>query len=88
MNGPAPAVAREPVPDLSVRLLRASKVLLGGTAWSSCLLFGLYIWVFYAGALLDGDMTRWNGVLPGLYVPDRAAATAGIGVHFLAGGQC
>jgi len=31
-------------------------------------------------------MQRWNGVLPRLYQPGTGTATAGIGIHFAAGG--
>ncbi len=54
--------------------------------WISAGLFGLYILAFYAAALYDGEMAKWNGVLPGLYEPGSAVATVGIGAHFAAGG--
>jgi hypothetical protein len=56
------------------------------TVWVSVALFGLYILAFYAGALLDGELEGWNEVLPRLYEPTTPAATAGIALHFAAGG--
>lgn len=67
-------------------LLYWSGVALVATVWVSALLFGLYILAFYVMALTDGDLSRWNDVLPGLYEEGRPAATLGIGLHFAAGG--
>lgn len=67
-------------------MLRWTGRALVATVWISALLFGLYILAFYAAALLEGEMARWNGVLPGLYEPGRPVATLGIGLHFAAGG--
>src|SRR3954469_5216316 len=70
----------------SARLLRWSGIALVATVWGSATLFGLYILAFYAGALAEGEMAKWNGNLAGLYEPGSRAATAGIGMHFAAGG--
>jgi hypothetical protein len=70
----------------SAAVLRWAGVALVATVWGSATLFGLYILAFYAGALAEGQMTRWNGNLAGLYQPGSRAATAGIGLHFAAGG--
>jgi uncharacterized membrane protein len=59
---------------------------LTATCWISAALFGLYILAFYAAALFDGNMAKWNEGLPRLYEAHTPAATAGIGVHFAAGG--
>lgn len=67
-------------------LLRWSSVALVATVWVSATLFGLYILAFYAGALAAGDMARWNDVLPHIYEPSTPVATAGIALHFAAGG--
>ncbi|RDS83912.1 DUF2306 domain-containing protein [Dyella monticola] len=56
------------------------------TTWLSCALFGLYILVFYAGALASNSAARWNTALPGLYTGPHAAATFAMGIHFAAGG--
>ena len=56
------------------------------TVWISATLFGLYIVAFYVGALADGQVTKWNQNLPGLYEPHSPAATPALGLHFLAGG--
>jgi Predicted membrane protein (DUF2306) len=56
------------------------------TCWISAGLFGLYILAFYAAALVDGNLAKWNDSLPRLYESDTPAATAGIGLHFAAGG--
>jgi len=79
-----------PVPlegrSLSAAVLRWSARALVATVWISATLFGLYILAFYAGALAEGEMEAWNRVLPRLYESDTPAATAGIGLHFAAGG--
>ena len=59
---------------------------LTATTWISAGLFGLYILAFYAAALVDGNIAKWNDSLPRLYESDTPAATAGIGLHFAAGG--
>ncbi|WP_247236748.1 DUF2306 domain-containing protein [Telluribacter sp. SYSU D00476] len=74
------------LPRLSATLLRWSSVVLVATVWFSACLFGLYILAFYAAALYEGDMQRWNEVLPGLYDRGSAATTSGIGLHFATGG--
>jgi len=68
------------------RLLIWSWTGLATITWISAGLFGLYILAFYAAALYDGEMAKWNEILPGLYEPASPAATVGIGVHFAAGG--
>ena len=68
------------------RFLRISRTLLGASVWASALVFGCYILVFYALGYLGGSPERWNTVLPGLYDPDNVGSTAGIALHFLAGG--
>lgn len=71
---------------ISATLFRWSGVLLVATVWVSAALFGLYILAFYAAALYEGNMERWNGVLPRLYEKNTVAGTAGIGLHFATGG--
>ena len=66
-------------------LLHWSGMALMATVWISAILFGLYILAFYVAALTDGDLSRWNRVLPGLYEEGKPAATIGIGLHFAAG---
>ena len=85
---PSPVSVQLPQPsrDVSAAVLRWAGVALVATVWGSVMLFGLYILAFYAGALAEGRMATWNGNLPGLYVPGSRAATAGIGLHFAAGG--
>jgi hypothetical protein len=78
--------ARPNVRSANTALLRWTSIALVITVWISTTLFGLYILAFYAGALVEGDMARWNDVLPRLYNPDTPVATAGIGLHFAAGG--
>ncbi len=68
------------------KMLRVTGTILVATVWTSALIFGLYILAFYAAALFDGDVARWNKGLPNLYNPEQPAATIGIGVHFAAGG--
>ncbi|HTC28247.1 DUF2306 domain-containing protein [Dyella sp.] len=71
---------------LPSRLFRFSSRALAAITWISCGMFGLYILIFYAGALVSGTASRWNGVLPGLYTASSTASTVGIGLHFAAGG--
>jgi uncharacterized membrane protein len=71
---------------MDVNIVRWLGVLLVITVWASAGLFGLYIIAFYALALLDGNMVKWNEVLPGLYEEGSRAATSGIGMHFAMGG--
>lgn len=82
----ASSVRRMPPTSWSARLFHYSSRALMITTWLSCALFGLYILVFYAGALASHSAARWNTSLPGLYSGSRTAATFGIGVHFAAGG--
>ena len=70
----------------SARALHWTARALTATCWISAALFGLYILAFYAAALVDGDLAKWNESLPRLYESDTPAATAGIGMHFAAGG--
>lgn len=71
---------------ISTTSLRWSGIILVATVWISAALFGLYILAFYASALYEGEMARWNNVLPKLYEKDSTAATSGIGIHFATGG--
>ncbi|WP_245859447.1 hypothetical protein [Spirosoma aerolatum] len=70
----------------SLITLRWTSILLVVMVWASAALFGLYILAFYAAALYNGDMSRWNEVLPRLYERNTTMATAGIGLHFAMGG--
>ena len=65
--------------------LYAARALLA-IIWLSSAIFGLYILANYAAAYSDGDLSRWNNVLPEVYVPGQPAASIGIGIHFAAGG--
>ncbi|HKU16021.1 MAG TPA: DUF2306 domain-containing protein [Steroidobacteraceae bacterium] len=72
--------------DASARALQWAVRALTATCWTSAALFGLYILAFYAAALVDGNIAKWNESLPRLYESHTPAATAGIGMHFAAGG--
>jgi uncharacterized membrane protein len=82
-DGQKRPLAEETLPS---RLFRFSSRALAAVTWISCGMFGLYILIFYAGALVSGTASRWNGVLPGLYTASSTASTVGIGLHFAAGG--
>jgi len=71
---------------ISDRAIRWAARALTVTCWLSAGLFGLYILAFYAAALVDGNIAKWNDGLPRLYESHTPTATAGIGVHFAAGG--
>ncbi|MEX6689182.1 DUF2306 domain-containing protein [Danxiaibacter flavus] len=70
----------------SARFLYGTGLLLVSTVWVSAGLFGLYILAFYAAALYNGHLAKWNQILPGLYQENASAATTGIGLHFAMGG--
>ncbi|RNI22017.1 DUF2306 domain-containing protein [Rufibacter latericius] len=74
------------ITKISQLTLKWSGVVLVASVWGSAALFGLYILAFYAAALYEGNLERWNNVLPGLYEKGSLAATSGIGLHFAAGG--
>ena len=79
-------LARRSAPDRrSAAALRWARLALVAAVWTSAAIFGLYIVAFYAGAVSDGSLERWNKSLPHLYEPGRALATTGIGLHFVAG---
>ena len=82
----SPKSVRPGARNWSTTVLRWSSIALVAMVWLSATLFGLYILAFYAGALAEGDLARWNDVLPHIYERDTPAATAGIGLHFAAGG--
>jgi hypothetical protein len=82
---PPPSASLAPV-ETSARALHWAARALTATCWISAALFGLYILAFYAAALVDGNIAKWNESLPRLYESHTPAATAGIGVHFAAGG--
>lgn len=67
-------------------VFRWTRLLLITTVWVSAGLFGLYILAFYAAALYQGNMERWNELLPGIYDKNSTRATTGIGLHFAMGG--
>lgn len=77
---------QSPLSVWSARLLQWSATILGTSVWVSSALFGLYILAFYATALVQNAMQRWNGVLPGLYTQGQPASTGSMGLHFAAGG--
>lgn len=68
-------------------VFRTSSVLLASITWLSSALFGAYILIFYAGALLAGQARKWNQVLPGLHDATQPVSTLSIGLHFMAGGM-
>lgn len=70
----------------SAKFLYGTSLLLVTTVWISAGLFGLYILAFYAAALYNGHLAKWNQILPGLYEENASAATTGIGLHFAMGG--
>jgi len=73
-------------PILAQRALAWSIRLISALVWTSTLLFGLYILAFYAVPFFQQDMHSWNATLNNLYSEDTSTATAGIGLHFMAGG--
>lgn len=54
-------------------------------SWLSCMIFAVYIVIFYGGAIVVDSMGDWNQVLPRLYEATSQSASLVIGAHFLAG---
>ncbi len=71
--------------DAFSKSIQWSARLLVMVVWGSTLLFGLYIFLFYFLALLQGNAVQWNEILPGLYDANYGSATVGVGLHFAAG---
>jgi hypothetical protein len=65
--------------------VRVSGAALAGVVWISSAIFGAYILIHYVGAMPAGTMEDWNATLPDLYEAQTPAASAGIGLHFVAG---
>ena len=84
-RGDGERIARRAGP-LPARLLGWSGGALVGAAWLSAGLFGLYIVFHYAGAIAAGTPEQWNANLAGLFDARAPASTAGIAMHFVAGG--
>ena len=76
LPGRSPAIAATRMPASRALFL---------TAWISAFIFGVYIVVFYGGAVFTGSMQDWNQVLPRLYEAASRPATLAIGAHFFAG---
>lgn len=72
--------------DLSLGYFYYSSRILAFITWLSCGLFGVYILVFYANAILSDAASRWNNVLPNLYSDANTTSNLGIALHFMAGG--
>jgi Predicted membrane protein (DUF2306) len=62
----------------------ASRALLAVT-WLSMTIFGIYVVLFYGGAIPAHTLGDWNDVLPRLYEEGARAGSFAIGAHFLAG---
>ncbi len=65
------------------QLLRRAAATWFITAVLGQLIFSLYITLVYGGALLSGDTTRWNHVMPHGYVPGDAAGNATLMTHVM-----
>ena len=73
--------------DQASRAVRWTSTALLAVVWVSIAAFGASILATYLHQGLTGQGHRWNdGVLPGLFDPDRLMATLGIGLHFATGG--
>ena len=72
--------------SLTEQAYHCSYLLLIACVWGSSLIFGFYILAFYLGAAYDGDLTKWNDLLPKIYEPNTRTASVGIGIHFAGGG--
>lgn len=77
---------QSPTKNGSDTMLQWANRALIATVWISAILFGLYILAFYAASLFNGNMEKWNKVLPKVYEPHTRNATMSIGLHFAAGG--
>ena len=68
------------------RGLASSARVMAAAVWLSAMLFGIYILIFYALAVVTDDLARWNATLPSLHVPDGHLGNAGMALHFAGGG--
>ncbi len=74
-------------PSLGTKFVKLTAQLLVVIVWISSGLFGLYIVAHYGGSYIRGNLTQWNGLFnPNLYDPEHSRATAGMALHFIAGG--
>lgn len=69
--------------DKAGRALAWSARLWFAVAVCGQLLFAWYVAAFYGGALAQGELARWNQVMPRGYVAGDTAGNAAIGVHVL-----
>lgn len=72
-------------PEWTASALRWSAIALTAVIWVSSAIFGAYIFIHYGGAVPAQTMEDWNATLPKVYEANTPAASAGIGLHFLAG---
>jgi hypothetical protein len=72
-------------PEWTAAALRWSAITLVGAVWISSAIFGVYILVFFGGAIPANTLQDWNVSLPKLYEPRTPLASVGIGAHFAAG---
>lgn len=69
--------------DRAASMLAWSARLWFAVAVGGQLLFAWYVAAVYGGALVQGDLGRWNTVMPRGYVAGDTAGNAAIGVHVL-----
>jgi hypothetical protein len=79
MNKPRTTVAERRRPGGIA--LNWSAVALVVAVWTSAMIFGVYILIFFAGGLFTGDVARWNQSLPDLFNPDNPVSTLSIGTR-------
>lgn len=65
--------------------LRWSAIGLVAASWVSAACFGLYIVVFYLGAIPAGRMEQWNDNLPGLYEKTNVLSQGAMTAHLATG---
>jgi len=77
----SPHAARATRAARADRTLRASAGLWWAVALCGQLLFAAYVAMFYGGALLQGEPSRWNQVLPHGHMAGQPWGNAAVGVH-------
>jgi len=78
-----PATAASLATPFGARALRAAAALWLLVALFGQFLFMAYVAYFYGGAVLDGDLARWNKVMPHGLVPGDSVGNSVLASHLL-----
>jgi uncharacterized membrane protein len=84
LQGGARPAQRGSLHDVANGVLTAAARFWFGVAVIGQLLFVYYVASFYGGAIAQGNLAKWNKVLPQGYVPGDSLGNVAIGMHVLA----